>query len=231
MSAPDDLERRRKHRQPRPCSVDACDKPREGLKEVCHMHSERLRRWGSTDGRPSRWAEGERCTFAGCKRRGQQRGLCRQHYAELRDLDQLPPAMSPPRRDAAPAWERALARTNFDGPCWEYRGTKRARGYGVIVVGPGRKAQAAHRAVWEGLVGPVPAGLVLDHLCRNTSCVNPDHLEPVTQAENIRRGYAPAALNARKTHCSKGHEFTPENTARRSGRRVCLTCRPSEVAA
>lgn len=70
----------------------------------------------------------------------------------------------------------------------------------------------AHRLAYEWTVGPVPDGLVLDHLCRNRSCVNPIHLEPVTNVENVMRGESFGAVNARKTHCLNGHEFTPLNT-------------------
>jgi hypothetical protein len=79
--------------------------------------------------------------------------------------------------------------------------------------------------LWEHLVGPVPDGLELDHLCRNPGCVNPDHLEPVTHKENMLRGFNPSATNARKTHCHKGHFFDAENTyIATTGARRCRTC-------
>jgi len=114
--------------------------------------------------------------------------------------------------------------------CWPWLAA-RNKGYGVIRIG-GRSdghLRAAHRVVYETLIGPVPESLQLDHLCRNRGCVNPEHLEPVTQEENIRRGTGASAQNARKTHCVNGHEFTPENTYvhRRRGRpdaRECRTC-------
>lgn len=74
--------------------------------------------------------------------------------------------------------------------------------------------------------GPIPEGLVIDHLCRNRGCVNPDHLEAVTQRENILRGEGLAAANARKTHCPKGHPYSGENlyVVPSSGRRQCRIC-------
>lgn len=86
----------------------------------------------------------------------------------------------------------------------------------------------AHRAVYELLVGPIADGLVIDHLCRKPSCVNPSHLEAVTQSENLKRGLGPAVTRARhaaQTHCRHGHEFSPDNTiVNSSGSRVCRTC-------
>lgn len=109
------------------------------------------------------------------------------------------------------------------GPCWIWTG-----GVAGNLNYPkyGRTSgQQAHRFSYELLVGPVPADLDLDHLCRTSLCVNPAHLEPVTHLENIMRGESLPALNARKTHCQRGHEFTPENTGQMSsGGRSCITC-------
>jgi hypothetical protein len=83
-----------------------------------------------------------------------------------------------------------------------------------------------HRVAYELLVGPIPEGLELDHLCRNTRCVNPEHLEPVTGRENLMRAVSSwAAKNAAKTHCPQGHPYDEENTkVKRDGGRACRAC-------
>lgn len=107
--------------------------------------------------------------------------------------------------------------------CIVWTACQDGRGYGFFQVGD--RSIRAHRWLWEHENGPVPAGMQLDHLCRNRLCVNPKHLEPVTQRENILRGECPAAVNARKTHCVRGHELSGANlVVRRDGARSCRTC-------
>lgn len=121
--------------------------------------------------------------------------------------------------------ERFWSKVDKNGPngCWLWLGAPTRGGYAQFQVG--YKNHRVHRYAYEQLVGPIPDGFQLDHLCRVRNCVNPAHLEPVTQAENIRRGYSEAGLNARKTHCKRGHEFTEANTIRRSdGGRACREC-------
>jgi hypothetical protein len=119
--------------------------------------------------------------------------------------------------------------TEGDG-CWLWSGAHfQTTGYALFNVkcdDSKWRPTVAHRAAWRIYVGPIPEGLQLDHLCRNRACVNPGHLEPVSQAVNIRRGEGASALNAVKTHCPQGHEYTPENTYRKPGTewRDCREC-------
>lgn len=114
----------------------------------------------------------------------------------------------------------------FLGPCWVWTKPTNTYGYAQITKEVDRRSVAlmAHRVAYELLVGPIPEGLVIDHLCRVRPCVNPSHLEPVTNAENLRRGRS-GQFNAAKTHCKHGHAFSPENTHRDAlGRRRCRAC-------
>jgi len=98
-------------------------------------------------------------------------------------------------------------------------------GYGRVYLSR-RKYLMAHRVVYESLVGPIPEGMHIDHLCRNPRCVNPQHLAVVTRTENVMRGDSPPAQNARKTHCKHGHLFDLFNTyIDKRGRRACNVCR------
>lgn len=124
-----------------------------------------------------------------------------------------------------PLAERFWTKVDRGGPedCWEWRAHVSRSGYGTFSMQGGTKR--AHRVAYELVLGPIPDGLTLDHLCRNTRCVNPRHLEPVTVEVNVLRGSGPAALNALKTHCIRGHEFTPENTIKQKRGRACRACR------
>lgn len=130
---------------------------------------------------------------------------------------------------AAGLEQRFWAKVDRSGDCWEWRAFRGRDGYGRFHVGRdesgNKKKWNAHRVAYELIVGSIPEGLDLDHLCRNRGCVNPAHLEPVTRRENLMRGETIVAAAAAKTHCVHGHEYTPENTIIDGRGRRCRECR------
>lgn len=131
---------------------------------------------------------------------------------------------------SASAIKRFWDRVDKSGTCWLWTGPVNLKGYGQFVPSSGLPHLGAHRFAYIIAKGAIPDGLVIDHLCRVRNCVNPDHLEPVTNKVNILRGISPSAKNARKTHCVNGHAFTKANTyyRRRPGAetddRECREC-------
>lgn len=109
--------------------------------------------------------------------------------------------------------------------CWNVSGSIASNGYPRM--SRDGKDVNTHRVMFENWYGDVPEGAQLDHVCRNHRCCNPEHLEPVTQAENIARGMSPGAVAVRSNRCRRGHAFTPENTYTKpsTGHRMCRTCR------
>lgn len=153
------------------------------------------------------------CETPNCDRRARPCGLCDLHKARFQKHGST----------AEPHIRKiAFTHVEYTADCWNWKRSKDNHGYGRI--GVHNKVLLAHRVVYELLVGPIPDGLELDHLCRNPSCVNPDHLEPVMHVENVRRGDA-AQLGDR---CKYGHDLNnPDNvythTRGRRGRK-CKTC-------
>lgn len=116
-------------------------------------------------------------------------------------------------------WREIEPRTSG---CWEWTGPVDHKGYGNITLR--YRSYKVHRLMYETYVGMIPEGLVIDHLCRNRRCVNPDHLEPVTIGENVRRG------DLVKTHCLKGHPLTEDNVYRTAKGRQCKACAKARAA-
>ena len=201
---------------------------------------------GHVKGRPVRFLVGHAgklkskkrptCTVKGCEFPNKARGLCSTHYRRWRKKGEPGEAFDPsdPRSYMrTPAAERLLQKLKPSANgCWEWTGQLNPSGYGQVIIYPARGVRETwftHRLSYTLTHGPIPDGLTIDHLCRNPPCCNPAHLEAVTQRENTLRGTAPSAINARKTHCKRGHEFTPENTyvwqgKRGERQRHCRTC-------
>lgn len=126
-----------------------------------------------------------------------------------------------------PLAEKFWPKVQVGGPaeCWKWMGARTKNGYGYFHVDR-RRRHGAHRIAYELMVGPISESLTIDHLCRNRSCVNPEHLEPIPLRENILRGSGFSARNAKKTHCKWGHRFDDINTyLDRNGWRMCKICR------
>lgn len=125
--------------------------------------------------------------------------------------------------------QRFWSKVDKTSDCWTWTGSHfKQTGYALFNVkmtdGVWRPT-TAHRVAYRLSTGPIPDGLVLDHLCRNRWCVNPAHLEPVTRGENVLRGEGRSAQQARWTECPRGHSFDGPNTyIRPSGKRECRTC-------
>lgn len=173
--------------------------------------------------------DGRHCTIGECAKPLVARGMCGMHYRRWR-LYGDPQHVQVIRGDAEAAFWSHVARDAED-KCWIWTAATNDQGYGKFQVGG--KTWAAHVWAYTHFVGPIPDGMQIDHVksagCRHRNCVNfRSHLEPVTAAENVLRSDGPAALNARKTHCKRGHEFSVENTEWRGpGKRLrnCKTCR------
>lgn len=206
------------------CSIEGCENPRSS-RGWCGKHWKRWKAHGDplVVRPPKEKAPDRLCSIEGCERKHFGHGWCATHYARWNrhgSTDDPKPSLS----------ERFWNKVNADGVCWEWMGASRSGkpgGYGAF--NAGGKMVSSHRFAYEDLVGPIPEGLIIDHLCKNKPCVNPDHLEPVTPGENIRRGALPfiAKERGRKvTHCPRTHLYTTENTLYNTyGHRSCRTCR------
>jgi hypothetical protein len=174
---------------------------------------------------------GERtCSVPNCQRKSVGRGWCGLHYQRWQRHGD---PEHPHRYDRAPAerfWEKVR---KVDDGCWTWVGAISSWGYGNFW--DGTRYVKAHRFAYELIRGPIRADAddsTVDHLCRNRACVNPDHLEVVSNKENILRGTSFAAVRSATTHCPQGHEYVPENIYTPPGRsgRECLTCKRRRTA-
>lgn len=230
-----------------PCSVDQCTTPAREL-GLCKMHAARVKRHGDAGGAEKqhvvRYEDGATCSTSDCARRPRSRGMCLPHYKRWRRWGD--PLV---KRPTTPAVDRFRSRTVVGpppesrpglGPCHLWTAGKTKQGYGSFHPSKG-VSELAHRWAYVQAGGTIPADNVLDHLCRVRLCVNPAHLEPVTNEENLRRGAGYGLRNGMRTGCIHGHQYTPENTYRApDGGIRCRSCsraydrtrsRPSRKAA
>lgn len=139
------------------------------------------------------------------------------------------------KRKIRPAIERFIEKiVKSESGCWKWIGAISGTGYGSFYSGQyGARYDSAHRCSYEFYVSKIPEGMVIDHLCRNRWCVNPEHLECVTMRENTDRGvlYETLTANAKKkTHCKRGHELFGRNLIiDRKGDRCCKTCQRTKA--
>jgi hypothetical protein len=160
------------------------------------------------------------CEVESCSRKPVGRGYCNAHWKRWRNTGDPGRATVGP----LPPEERFDRFVDRSGDCWIWTGSRKSTGYGAISVNG--RGYPAHRWAYEQVHGPIPGGLQIDHLCRTRLCVRVEHLELVTPAENTRRGVGPSAQNVGKTHCPKGHAYTPDNTyTDRRGKRSCRECK------
>lgn len=158
-----------------------------------------------------------KCKECSQMRRHRARGMCGPCYDRVRHAGRLPNVR--PRRTFE-QWF-TLVDQGANG-CWPWPGPVNAQGYGTY----GARGHSVHRRVYELIIGPIPAGLHLDHICRNTRCIRPDHLDPVPPAVNVLRGVGSFAINSRKVVCKRGHSLTDPTNVRitKAGHRSCITC-------
>ena len=142
---------------------------------------------------------------------------------ELRPYQPDPPRVV---RRTTPLEERLASAIDYrPGKCWEWRAARDGNGYGMVRVAG--RTRRVHVVVYEILVGPLPGKAVLDHLCRNPPCCNPQHLDLVTHRINILRGEGLAAHQVLRTHCPRGHPYDEVNTyilPSRPTARYCKAC-------
>lgn len=205
------------------CTIPGCDKPLRSL-GLCARH----RRLDPRSSTLRRYEPDSTCSVEACDGRPVALGMCNNHRRSL--LKHGDPTVNKRVGPKIP-WEERFWSKVYPCPwtgCWHWGAAIFAArgGYGSFTVKK-HLTRKAHVVAYELLVGPVPAGLILDHLCRVTCCVNPEHLEPVTLAENTRRAQSPTMNAWRAGTCLSGrHLMTPDNVYIRpdTGGRTCRRC-------
>lgn len=179
------------------------------------------------------------CSVKGCGKAVHSKGMCGAHYQRMRRTGSTDPtdrAVALTLTGSEQFWRRVDQSGGHD-TCWPWTGYKLKTGYGSLKYGADGATKLAHRLAYELAVGPIPAGLEIDHRCHDPNacdlgdacphraCANPTHLKQVAHRENSNLDRSTAGRRqAAKTHCPQDHEYTEENTYRLGGRRHCRTC-------
>jgi hypothetical protein len=176
------------------CSAEGCEKP-VATRGWCGMHYARWKRNGTLERLFPEW-----CSVEGCGNRCDSRGWCSTHYRRWRAFGSVELTRQPTCKQLPDYEARFWAKVDKTDGCWQWTAATSDVGYGIFWTG--KRLVQAHRWSWEQANGPIPAGLHIDHLCHNTDaecfggndcphrrCVNPAHLEPVTQQQNMARSH------------------------------------------
>src|SRR3990167_4248135 len=167
------------------------------------------------------------CSIEDCPRPRRGRGWCGTHWLRWRKHGS-PLAIDFPSRGKSLAEKFELAVIRRSTGCWEWNGCFDPNGYTRLY--HAHRGIFGHRFSYEQARGPIPIGMEIDHLCRNTGCTNPEHLEPVPHRINVLRGIGTPAVNAVKTACPRGHQYDTSNTIRYpDGRRWCRKCKNQQA--
>lgn len=163
------------------------------------------------------------CSVDDCDKLVQSLGWCEMHYTRMRrhgSLDDPRPIIPPHTRIMAAV---TLASGPLDTDCWVCSLSISANGYSSVMLRDPRRRESSHRFMYVHHFGPIPDGLVIDHLCSVHACVNPDHLEVVTYAVNTARGVSPNALTVKTGLCKRGHSMDDAYVSC-TGKRQCRSC-------
>lgn len=211
------------------CSINGCDR-KVNARGWCKMHYSRWQRSGNPLGvrDPENLAKDRSCRVEGCENlQGEKggRGWCNKHYLRWWKTGSPTGTLLRPHIDLF--WEKVAVRSRNE--CWQWLGYRDPEGYGRFHERTGSAkihiTIRAHRWIYKEVVGDIPEGYVIDHLCRDRGCVNPSHLEAVTNQENLERGWGRRIKNGMVNECINGHEFTSDNTyLHPRGSKVCRTC-------